>query len=111
MLQGTEVVVKTKVQTGKDSHGNPVYEPSVAVVGNVLAAVGPTSSIGESNRPEGVSVAYTLYFPKSYRGSLEKASVLVYGEWFDVVGDPRPWIDPEPPGDWNRVVEVTAVHG
>ena len=45
------------------------------------------------------------------RGSVEKARVWVYGEWFDVIGDPRPWLDPEPPGDWNREVEVTATHG
>ena len=111
MLLGTTVIVETKTQSGKDSHGNPVYDIAVETVGNVLAAVGPTSSIGDSNRPEGVSVAYTLYFPKSYGGSLEKARVWVYGDWFDVIGDPRPWLDPEPPGDWNRTVEVTSTHG
>ena len=94
MLLGTTVIVETKTQSGKDSHGNPVYDIAVETVGNVLAAVGPTSSI-----------------PKSYGGSLEKARVWVYGEWFDVIGDPRPWLDPEPPGDWNRTVEVTSTHG
>ena len=109
MFKGETVTVETKVETGRDAHNNPVYEAVRADVGGVLVAVGQTADIGESNRPEGVSVSYTLYFPKTFEGGLENARVMVRGEWFDIVGKPLPWL--QSPTDWNMVAEAVVNHG
>lgn len=111
MFRGETVTVETKVVAGKDTHGNAVYELISADVSNVLIAVGATTEVADGNRENGVKVVYKLYFPKTFGGSLEGARINVYGEWFDVIGDPRPWLNPMTPTEWNRVVEVTAYHG
>lgn len=111
MFQGETVYIEDKVKTGENDYKEPVYEVAERAVSGVLIAVGSTSDLADSNRPEGVSVAYTLYFPKTFGESLRGKRVKVYGEWFDVIGDPRPWITPPPPTGWHMVVEVSATHG
>lgn len=109
---GGVVYIENKVQTGEDAHGNPIYEDATPrMVENVLIAVGATSNINDSNRPNGASVAYTLYFPKTFNESLRGKRIRVGGDWFDVIGDPRPWTNPAPPTPWHMEVEVGAVYG
>lgn len=115
-MRGTTVTVlrpgePTRDRFGNDVPGKPVEEP----VEGVLVAPGPTSEM-EASRPEGVSVAYTLHFPKTYTASLEGCSVALPEPWanedgYRVIGDPRPYMDANTPGRWNRPVEVEAAHG
>ena len=71
---------------------------------------GATSDLG-ADRPNGIQVAYTLHFPKTYRGDLRGCSVEVRGEVFDVVGDPMRTAEAATPGPWNMAVEVARADG
>lgn len=106
-MRGESVKVFAFADSGERDAGNaPIVTESSKCVDDVLIAPGPRADVIESNRPSGVDVVYTLYFPKSFKGSLRGCEVEVYGESFHVVGDPRPFPDHLVPGSRNRVVEV-----
>lgn len=110
LIRGEAVTVVRPRET-RDHLGEPVAsEPSREEVGNVVVAPGPTSDL-DASRPEGVKVAYTLCFPKSYGGSIKGCSVEVRGKAFAVIGDPQRYTEANTPGDWNMTAEVEAVDG
>ena len=87
------------------------YSEPVTVEG-ALVAPGATDDVGPE-RPEGVSVDYTVHVPRSFDSPLRGAQVKVDGEWLDVVGDPRAYPDAALPSwfPWNRKCEVGHVSG
>ena len=118
---GTSVTVRHPIAGSVDRLGNTVYTYSpvgstgadVETVDNVLVAPGATSDM-EASRPEGVTVAYTLHFPKAYSGALEGCMVTLPAPWagdYMVVGDPRQYMDENTPTEWHLPVEVEAAHG
>lgn len=95
----------------RDALGEPTYgEDAREEVGNVVVAPGATADL-DASRPEGVTVAYTLCFPKTYAGELKGCAVEVRGERFRVVGDPQRYTEANTPGAWNLTVEVTRTDG
>ena len=68
---------------GEPAGGEPEREEVRCVV-----CPGPTADL-DATRPNGVSVAYTLHFPKTYAADLRGCSVEVRGAAYDVVGDPQ----------------------
>lgn len=113
MIKGVQVTVKTVTDNGKDRFGNAVKKETSATVDNVLVVPGATEDL-EASRPEGVSVAYTLHFPKSFSGSLEGALVELPAPWtgtYRVIGAPAPYIDANTPTPWHMPVEVEVAHG
>lgn len=110
LLRGTAVSVAHPNIT-VDEFGDPI-ESNVQVdyVDDVLVQPGSTSDL-DATRPNGVEVSFTLHFPKTYTKSLRGCSVEVFGETYEVIGDPRPWMDDNTPGPYNRTVEVGVVHG
>lgn len=90
---------------GEITEGEPTREEVRCVV-----CPGATSDM-DATRPEGVTVAYTLHFPKTYAGSLRGCSVEVRGTRYDAVGDPQRTTDAATPGPWNLAVEVTRADG
>lgn len=109
-MRGESVTVRTFSEAGEDAYGAPVKEPQEETVENVLVAPGARADLDEK-RPEGVEVHYTLYFPKTYGGSLEGAEVCVRGEYLRVVGHPDRFEASVCPTDWNMVCEVGGTHG
>lgn len=103
-------MVVTYVQVGKDPYGAPIKELVATPVANVLVAPGPSSDLGE-DRPEGVDVKYTLQFPKTFKGALEGADVIVRGEKCHVIGHPDVYDAAWCPTSWNQTVEVGDTHG
>ena len=110
-MRGIEVTVlrptRTTDRLGNEVDGEPEREP----VGNVLVAPGPTADM-DAARPDGVTVALTLHFPKTYAASLEGCSIELPGPWegtYRVIGNPMPYM--KSPGPWNRPVEVEMAHG
>lgn len=102
------VVVRPTVERddlGEITEGEPTREEVRCVV-----CPGATSDM-DATRPEGVTVAYTLHFPKTYAGSLRGCSVEVRGETYDVVGDPQRTTEAATPGPFNMAVEVTRSDG
>lgn len=96
-----------------DRFGNVVYTYTDSTVDNVLVSPGATADL-DASRPEGVTVAYTLHFPKSFSDSLEGCSVTLPAPWtgtYRVIGDPRQYIDANTPTAWHMPVEVERAHG
>lgn len=106
-----ETVEVSRVKQSLDLLGEPVSsETETETVENVLVRPGATSDL-DSTRPNGVTVSYTLCFPKTYAGELRDAFVAVRGNVFKVVGDPQRYIDANTPGPWNLTCEVTRTDG
>ena len=113
MISGATVTVYTPYQDGTDRFNNVVYGLTGADVSDVLVVPGATDFL-EASRPEGVQVAYTLHFPKTFSGSLEGCSVELhdpYSGTYKVVGDPKPYMVENTPTRWNMPVEIEAAHG
>lgn len=111
LISGCEVEVLRPGAPSTDAHGNEVCgEPTSEVVANVLPQPGSTEDL-EASRPEGVTIAMTFHFPKSYAKPLKGCSVRYAGREYSVIGDPQPYVEPNCPGDWNRPVECGACYG
>lgn len=111
-MKGESVTVISRVETGRDPGNAPIYGDVETIVDDVLVAPGPRSDVIESNRPEGVKIAWTLHFPKTFSGSLRGARISVRGQKaLSVVGDPQPYTAANTPTRWWMPVELEAVEG
>lgn len=116
MIRGVCVTVLHPGELTRDRLGNQVRgEPVQEVVADVLVQPGPTADM-DASRPEGVTVAYTLHFPKAFEGSLMGCRVLLPAPWareggYRVIGDPMPYMAENCPTRWNRTVEVEVADG
>lgn len=129
MIRGATVQVELRTQPAatasgdgdsqvatRDALGNDIVAYATpADVANVLVQPGPCAEL-DSARPEGVTVAFTLHFPKTWVGDLRGALVTLPAPWawgnpYRVVGNPEPWMDANCPTDWHMPVEVTATDG
>lgn len=112
MLTGETVIVSRRVEAGLDRFKEPVYQFVPTPVEDVLVAPGPRNDLPDGNRPDGVMVAWTCHFPKTFTGSLRGAMVKVRDdELRKVIGDPQPYTDANTPGRWNRPVELEGTDG
>lgn len=112
-MKGTSITIMRPVDGTPDRFGNVTHTWQTETVGDVLVAPGASNDL-EASRPEGVTVAYTLHFPKTYTGSLEGCMVILPAPWsgeFRVVGDPREFMDANTPTRWHLPVEIEAAHG
>lgn len=110
LIQG-ETVEVSRTRRLLDELGEPLGEEvGREEVDNVLVAPGATSDL-DSTRPNGVTVAFTLCFPKGYAGALKDAHVTVRGVECKVVGDPQRYVEANTPGPWNLTCEVTRTDG
>ena len=114
MIIGTSVKVLRPGASTVDRFNNnvkPTYNEET--VDNVLIAPGATDDL-QASRPEGVTVAYSLHFPKTYTGSLEGCKVELPAPWsgvYRVIGDPREYMNTNTPTNWHMPVEVEVAHG
>lgn len=106
----TEAVTVIRPTAGRDDLGEPVETGTSREAVRCVVCPGATSDM-DATRPEGVAVAYTLHFPKTYSWSLRGCSVEVRGETYDVVGDPQRTTEAATPGPFNLTVEVTRADG
>ena len=64
------------------------------------------------DRPEGVRLVATAYFPRGHGLRLRGAKVSLDGElWLDVVGDPMPYPDAACRGPWSTLVPLGRSDG
>ena len=103
------VTLWDRVASGEDSLGNEVYARLPIEVPGVLVAIGSQKDADESMRPEGASVAYTLYFPSGSVDVSGTSEIDVRGRRCKVVGIPDRWNCPEK--DYDMVVEVSYGEG
>lgn len=113
-MRGVTVKVVPKVAGPADRFGNATYmDGTQESVDDVLIAPGATEDL-EASRPEGVTVAYSLHFPKTYAGTLEGCDVILPSPWagrYRVIGNPKPYMDANTPTRWHLPVEVEVAHG
>ena len=102
----TEAVTVIRPTVERDDLGEPVETGTSREAVRCVVCPGATSDM-DATRPEGLTVAYTLHFPKTYSESLRGCSVEVRGETYDVVGDPQRTTEAATPGPFNLTVEVT----
>ena len=111
MIRGETVSVRHVVGTTPDRFGTPVPAYGEPVdVENVLV-VPATLDERDYLRPEGISVTYTLHFPRGYSQSLRGAYVTVRGDEYRVVGDPAPYTEGNVRGLWTMPVSVGRSDG
>lgn len=111
-MRGETVIVRRKSETGTDPGGNPITETTEEAVENVLTSPGPRDDVDDSQRPEGVTVAWTLHMPKLFTGSLRGAEIKVRDDEFRrVVGSPQRYMSSLTPGPWNMPVELEGTEG
>ena len=113
MISGTAVTVLRPTRDVDRLNNEVGGEPESEQVEDVLVVPGSTDEMG-AERPDGITAAFTLHFPKSYTSSLEGCSVELPAPWgctCRVVGDPQPYMDANTPTRWNRPVEVVVSHG
>ena len=103
MLRTETVTLLRRIKVGRDVLGNDVYEEVPEDVSGVLVSDGAQTDLTDPNRLEGVEIAYTLDFRRSWLGvhpeSLTGCAVIVRGKPCEVVrcsGDnralaPTPW--------------------
>lgn len=114
MIRGVTVTVLRPGEPAVSRLGNnvPGADTEEAVPG-VLVSPGAAADM-EAVRPEGVTVAFTIHFPKGYTRNLEGCRVRLPQPWggtYRVVGNPMPYMDENTPGRWNRPVMVEEAHG
>lgn len=106
----TERVTVLVPNVARDALGEPTLGEPTAIEADVLVCPGATSDLPE-DRPSGVEAAYTLHFPKTWSRSLRGASVVVRGEEYAVVGDPKPYTADNTPGEFNLEAKAARVDG
>ena len=105
LISGETVTVRNAAHS-LDELGEPAGEAvTETAVDNVVVCPGATADL-DSTRPNGVTVAFTLCFPKGADVSLKDATVTVRGTDYKVVGDPKRYtarpLGPHLRGDPNR---------
>lgn len=106
----TEAVAVIRPTVERDDLGEPIEAGASREEVRCVVCPGATSDM-DATRPEGVTVSYTLHFPKTYAGSLRGCSVEVRGTRYDVVDDPQRTAEAATPGPWNMAVEVARADG
>lgn len=109
-LFAPETVTVVSAAEVLDDLGERVSVTETQTEAEVLVQPGATADM-DATRPEGITVAYTLHFPKTWTAPLRGCSCLVRGERCQVVGDPKPFTAANTPGEYSMPVEVTRADG
>lgn len=105
-IKGIPVVLVSKIKSGTDPFGAPIYADEEIIVDNVL--VSPTSSDEVVNQQNltGRTAVYTLAIPKGDTNTWENQEVRFFGKRWRVFGIPLEGIESMIPLDWNKKVTV-----
>lgn len=110
LIAGETVTVRN-IEQAFDELGEPTGATATeTTVDNVVVCPSATADL-DSTRPNGVTVAYTLCFPKGCDVRLKGATVNVRGVDCLVVGDPQRYTEENTPGPWNLTCEVARTDG
>lgn len=117
MITGETVTLERYTKGPPDAMGDPVLISATENIENVLVQPGVTEDVASkgnsaSNRPDGITVVYTLHFPKGLESyDFRGCRIKVRGDWMEVVGDPTYYAPENTPGAWNYPVEVKRCDG
>lgn len=111
MIEGETVTVISYTEGGYDELGAAIKQSIEKAVANVVVFPGASKDASEDIRPDGVVVAYTLHFPKTFKDDIMGCDVIVRGHKCHVIGHPDRMPTPPCPTKWNMTVEVSYVEG
>lgn len=105
-IKGITVTLISKIETGKDPLGAPIYEDAEIEVENVL--VKPTTSEDVVNQLTltGKKAVYTLAIPKGDTNIWEDQEVRFFGKRWRVFGTELQGIEEMIPLRWNKKIMV-----
>lgn len=112
-MRGETITLIRYERTGdKDPSGTDIGRPVEEQIDDVLVSPAGQSNATDAGRPDGVTVAYDLCFPRAWQYKpLKDAVALIDGHPYEVVGDPRPLHGGMRPTRWNMTVRVTDTRG
>jgi hypothetical protein len=105
-IKGITVTLISKVETGKDPLGAPIYEDAEIEVENVLVSPTSTDDIVNQLTITGKKAVYTLAIPKGDTNTWEDQEVRFFGKRWRVFGTELQGIEDMIPLDWNKKVMV-----
>ena len=106
MIKGIPVILISKVKTGEDPFGAPIFTDVEIRVENVLVAPTLSDDVVNQLTLTGRKAVYTLAIPKGDKNSWENQEVRFFGQRWRVFGIPTEGIDELIPLDWNKKVTV-----
>lgn len=105
-IQGMQVTLHQKTETGRDALNNPVYTEAPVAVENVLVARPETQDEARALDLYGKRLAYTLGIPKGDAHDWTDTKVEFFGRVFRTFGFPEEGIEVNVPGPWHKKVMV-----
>lgn len=96
----------SKVQSGQDGFGVPIYSETEVVVPGVLVETLDSGDITKDTDLTGKTIAYNLHIPKGDTNVWEYTEVFVRGRKCKTVGLVKEWQNP--PLDWNKTIRAEA---
>ena len=106
IIKGVTVALVSKIETGKDPFGEPVFTESEIEVDNVLISPTTSDDIVNQLTISGKKAVYTLAIPKGDTNTWEDQEVRFFGERWRVFGITMQGIDHLIPMAWNKKVTV-----
>lgn len=108
-IQGIDVSLAEKTQTGTDPLGNPIYTTQDVTVHNVLVAPVSQEAITESTDLIGGKAVYVLGIPKGDTHEWNDTTVVFFGHTWRTIGMPQTGIEENIPLWWNTKITVERV--
>lgn len=105
-IKGITVTLISKVETGKDPLGAPIYKDTETEVQNVLVQPTGSDDVVNALTLEGKKAVYTLGIPKGDTNIWEDQEVRFFGKRWRVFGSELMGIEELIPLDWNKKVMV-----
>ena len=106
LIKGIPVIIKEKIEIGKDGFNRPIYNMVDKEVENVLVAPATSSDVVSSLDLTGKRAEYTLAIPKGDTNNWEDVIVEFFGHTWKTFGIPIEGIEENIPLDWNKKVMV-----
>ena len=106
MIQGTTVILVSKVKAGTDPFNAPVYSETQESVKNVLVGQPTATQVIDQLNLYGKRLAYTIGIPKGDTHVWKDQDVIIFGERFHVFTEANKGIEENVPGPWHHTYGV-----
>lgn len=109
MIQGVEIRILERTQTGTDGFNRPVYSETEETVANVLVGEPSSNEITDTLNLTGKRVAYVLGIPKGDMHDWANKRVVLpepFAGTYRTIGFPIAGIEANIPLAWNKKVMV-----
>jgi len=108
MIKGETVTLISKVSSGEDDFGQPVYTEGQIAVNNVLVGSPSSEDVINELNISGKHIEFSLAIPKGDTNTWENTSVLIRGKRYRTIGLPVSYTEHNMPSyfAWNKIIKV-----